>query len=498
MSAIDWLSKSVAMPAGRTGRPTGKADVATGAAPAAISTLPLDAPRIDAVGVLPTSVTGLPRGLWGATPTATLADMIARMQVSALPAVQDLLYTLLMAELDPPFDATGDGQLFLARVDKLLALGALEQADALLEIAGTDTPQAFRRWFDVALLTGDEARACAAIRTRPDIAPTFPARVFCLARSGDWTAAALSLRTGEALGFVSQAEADLMTHFLDPALLEQDGPLPPPQPITPLTWRLLEAIGEPIPTNTLPVAFAQADLGPTAGWKAQIEAAERLARLGAIPGNQLWGLYTRAAPSASGGVWERVRALRAFERALVSTDPPAAAAATLADALAAVWPLMQAADLEVPFAELYGTRLQGKGLTGDAARLAFEIGLLSADYEEIAAAHTPTTPREAFLRGLARGDTGGVILPDTMARAIARGLAARALPPDQALPPDMTDLVTSDRLGEALLRAMDALARGAAGDPAAVPDAIALLQRVGLQDTLRRSALQLMLLDRRG
>lgn len=486
LSAIDWLSRSVAMPAAQPRAP-GKADVATGAAPAPVSTMPLDAPRVDASGVLPPSVTGLPPGLWGSSPTAILASLIANAHVEALPTVQELLYTILMAEVDPPFDSAGEGQLFLARIDKLLALGALDQARALLDISGTTAPQAFRRWFDIALLTGDDTRACDAIRTRPDIAPTFPARIFCLARGGDWTAAALSLRTGEVLGFVTGPEADLMTHFLDPDLFDGEAPLPPPTPMTPLTWRLLEAIGEPIPTSTLPVAFAQADLGANAGWKAQIEAAERLARLGAIPGNQLWALYTQGRPSASGGVWARAQAVQELDAALTTKTLP-----RISDALSAVWLLMQAAELEVPFAELYSTRLQGVGLVGPSAQLAFRIGLLSAGYEEIAATHTPTNPTEAFLAGLARGDVSDLATPNNMARAIARGLGSAGLSPN------LHDLVTSDRLGEALLRGMNALASGASGNLMAVSEGLALLQYAGLEDRVRRSALQLMLLDRRG
>ena len=64
----------------------------------------------------------------------------------------------------------------------------------------TPEPEPFRRWFDIALLIGREDRACDIMLETPQIAPTFPARIFCLARSGDWNAAALSLRTGETLG----------------------------------------------------------------------------------------------------------------------------------------------------------------------------------------------------------------------------------------------------------------------------------------------------------
>ncbi len=101
----------------------------------------------------------------------------------------------------------------------------------------------------------------------PGLAPTFPARIFCLARSGDWNAAALTLRTGQALGYITEAEEALLSRFLDPDLYEGEPPLPTPAPVTPLAWRMFEAIGEPLSTATLPMAFAHAELRPQAGWK---------------------------------------------------------------------------------------------------------------------------------------------------------------------------------------------------------------------------------------
>ena len=98
-----------------------------------------------------------------------------------------------------------------------------------------------------------------------------------------------------------------------------------PKHITPLIFRMREAIGEPLPTPPLPRAFANADLRPITGWKPQIEAAERLAVSGAIDENRLLGLYTERLPAASGGVWERVDAMQEFDAAYRADDPGAIA-----------------------------------------------------------------------------------------------------------------------------------------------------------------------------
>jgi hypothetical protein len=209
---------------------------------------------------------------------------VTRADPVGLPALQALLNTVLLAEALPPADSGQEGRLLMARVDKLLAVGALEQAQALLEATlPARTPELFRRNFDVALLTGHEDRACSALAAAPDLAPTLPTRVFCMARAGDWAAAALTLRTAQALGHITETEDQLLIRFLDAEAYEDDPAPPPPKPVSPLIWQLYDAIGEPLPTATLPLAFAHADLSERAGWKAQTEAAERLARAGAVP-----------------------------------------------------------------------------------------------------------------------------------------------------------------------------------------------------------------------
>lgn len=185
LSAIDWLSSSVATPAvPLTPTEPGIAENG-GALPQNVIVSVLDGPSPDAAGVLAPSVTGLPRNLWGIGKTEEIAAALSAERADALPALQELLITLLLAEAAPPADAGGRGVLLLARIDKLLAIGALDQAAALIDAAGDMTPEIFRRSFDISMLTGTEDQACEHLGANPDLAPTYPARVFCLARAGD-------------------------------------------------------------------------------------------------------------------------------------------------------------------------------------------------------------------------------------------------------------------------------------------------------------------------
>ncbi|MCP5037724.1 MAG: hypothetical protein GY945_09015 [Rhodobacteraceae bacterium] len=491
LSAIDWLSNSVATPAptaiGPATVPFNQSDVTQDASVENVTVSPLGRPMPDAVGILPASVTGLPNDLWGDARPEDLVHHIRAERADMLPALQELLYTLLLAELNPAQGVVSGGyEVFLARVDKLLELGALEQADALLARAGPENPEIFRRWFDVALLLGNEAELCAIMRATPELSPTFTARVFCLARGGDWNAAVLTLGTGRALGFISAEEDALLARFLDPDLFEGQPTLPRPTRPSPLTFRMHEAIGEPIATAALPLAFAQSDLRANIGWKARLEAGERLARTGAVRENQLLGLYTERRPAASGGVWQRVAAVQALDNAL-KTGNKDDIAATLPQA----WKFIQQAELEVPFARVYGQVLVGLELADAAAPIALTLGLLSDEYEAIAVAAGPT-PGFDLLLAVARGQTSGINSTNAREQAVLAGFASNG-PPAR-----LASLIETARLGEAILRAMTLFTGGTRGDLDEITDALALFRSVGLENTARRAALQYLMLERRG
>ncbi len=480
LSAIDWLSRSVEL-APVFGPPVTETAVTPG-----ITTTTLAQPSKNPVGILPPRVTGLPQSLWIKSNEEDLVALVRAERIDMLPAMQDLLKVLMMAEADPPQDAGTNGALFLARVDKLLDMGALEQAKSLIEQATPDTPALFQRWFDVALLTGTEDAACDVMQETPSIAPTYSARIFCLARSGEWPVAALTLNTHRVLGDITPAEEALLSRFLDPELYEGEPPLDPPERVTPLNFRMHEAIGEALVTAPLPLAFAHADLRFTSPWKAQLEAAERLAHHGAVSENVLLRHYTSRTPAASGGIWDRAAAMQRFDVAMLAGDPDA-----VADTLPAAWSAMREARAEIQFAKLYGAALQDLPLRQDAASVAIEVGLLSPSYERVALlVEERGIDWDPFAIGLARG-TPALDDADT---AKEKAIAAAFLTP--AVPEDIARLLEQGKLGEALLRALQLFDAGSDGDLRALTASLSALRTVGLEDVARRAALQHLLLYR--
>jgi hypothetical protein len=489
LSAIDWLDKQTVTPVAQPApaeaiAPKDEPPVSNTATTPGVEVTPLDAPRRDAVGLLPSATTGLPRDLWSSSDQTTLIGLLQRMRAHPLPAIQALNYTLLLAEADAPRDAASDADFLRARVHALVGYGAVEPALALIERAGPENATLFDTWLSLTLLTGDEDRPCAVLRTRPQLSLDYGARVYCIARAGDWDTAALTYDTAVALGNLKGAEADLLAQYLDPEVIETTEIPPAPSSPSPLVFRLYETSGAPLPTRNLPVAFSMADLRGNSGWKPELEAAERLARTGALDPGRLLGIYTERRPAASGGVWDRVAAMQDFEMSLSQASVPDIIA-TLPDA----WQAAQSQGLEVVFARLFADRLIALDLNGETRELAYRIALLSPEYETAAADLKPKTALDRLLVGIARGAPAMQDARTDMHRAIVQGFQLSTA--DEAY----NSLIENDKLGEAIMRAAQDMGTGQNGTEPKVTGAIATLRAVGLEDAARRAALQILLLD---
>lgn len=485
LSVIDWLGTQGAQtPA--TIRPTIDPDepavTQSGSIPD-VKVMPLTTGAPRQIGLVPADVTGLPDDIWLGSDPAHLTKLFKKLPDLALPAAQSLLYTLLLAEAQAPGgDPVAGDALALTRVDKLVELGALDPALSLIEQAGvTISAQHFDLWMNISLLNGTEDRACSVLSANPHLTRDYGVRILCAARGGDWENAALTFGSAQALRLMPEARLSLIDRFLHPEGFEDAEPLRAPRDIDPLSFRLFEAIGEPLPTRALPRAYAVADLRDIAGWKSQLEAAERLTRAGALPDNRLLGLYTDRQPAASGGVWDRVAALQRFETAL-STQSAEAIAKTLPP----VWNAMREAELEISFAALFAEDLSGIQLTGSAAAIRDKVSLLSPMYETAAV----KADVQNLYTGIAQGDVSGPRPEDEIEGAVYdafNGADAR---------PDLIASLRQKRLGAVILNVLKLLNDGASGDAGALRDALATLRALGLEDTARRAALQTLLLDR--
>ncbi|MGR3436419.1 MAG: hypothetical protein ACU0CO_16265 [Shimia sp.] len=477
LSAIDWLGTVPPEPPSILVAPPAPAEppvARTGTVPL-VEAQPLAA-ATRALGLLAPSVTGLPIDVWSTSEAGRVAAAFEALPAALPLPLAEMRQALLLSQALPPIGAS-DGAFLAARVQTLRDLGAVEVAHALALTGDPTDPVLFGAYMDLALLLDRADPACGLLAADPRLSPDLALRVFCLARGGDWSAAALTLRSGEVLGGIAPDTADLLARFLDPELAGDPSALPPLREVTPLTFRLRSAIGAPPATGDLVRAYAVTDLAPSEGWKTRLDAGERLARTGGIGPAPLMALYTERVPAASGSVWDRAESLQRLDLALRARDTGAVAQA-LPRAVAA----FSGADLEPQLAAMVADRIDPtwdlpKAARTDAMRLLF----LSRRYE--AAAGMEGAP--ALWAALARGDVSGTGAASARDRALIEGFST-------ALPDREGEALAGDgHLGRAILRGAALLS---SGDHGRIAQGLALFRALGLEDEARRTALHLAIL----
>lgn len=504
LSASDWLSGSLRQPDHQSGwrpgnaRPpdarqgTEAAPIATSGSVEPVSVRRLGQGNPDATGTVSPRAAGLPADLWGNSNVMDLSRQVQR-QNPQLPALRRLLRRVLAARLEPPAEAEPgrgrEGALFLARIDKLLDLGATGAAQDLLHAAGPSDAERFRRLFDIALLSGDESRACQIMDETPGIAPSFAARIFCLAMGGDWAAAAIVYIGADILGEIDSATAELMSHYLDDTYVDSAETLPPPTTVTPLSFRLHEAIGQPLSTANLPLAFALSDLDDSGGWKAQLDAAERLARVGAIPASQLRDIYLLQEPAASGGVWDRAAAVQRLFNGIFLDDRPA-----IAKSLPNAYEKMNQAGLGHALADMVGAELAELNLPGQAGVIAMWLALAAGQPMAIDTLPQDADAFDRWLVSFASGDDSKPPPPDNDEAAIL----AQAFQgdPGSDLPAHAARQIEEYRRGEALLDAITDTDTGLEGNFIRAAGGLRVLLSLGQDEIARQAAVELILAPR--
>jgi hypothetical protein len=112
--------------------------------------------------------------------------------------------------------------------------------------------------------------------------------------------------------------------------------------------------------------------------------------------------------------------------------------------------------------------------------------LLSPDYQQVTTAAGVPEVYVAMAQGRADRLTSTQQPTDAVLRGFDTANARR----------DLIELARNKRMGEATLRALVLLEEGSAGDLNALTQALATLRALGQEDTVRRAALQVLLLDR--
>lgn len=452
---------------------------------AVITITPLGAVQKDAVGILPPEVSGIPSTFWGQSPGSSLKTLIQKDYGERLPAVQDMLMRIMLAQIAPPLGQGAEADLLLARLDYLIGLGALDPADALASSVTIDEPELFARWFDINILQRRPDRACAPLLERSSLATDLPRRIFCLAQNSDWSAAEVALSLGTTLGEVTPQMGDLLGHYLDREMFE-DVSVRLNGAISPIEFVLAEQLDAPYSEN-LPLAYLSFTPPDALGWKENLYRAESLSRARGNTPAHLIATYSTERPSASGGIWDRVAAVQRLMDRLKNGD-----VLEISEALIEAFDQMRPSGLLHPLAEHLGPRLDDLALTERASEIRMHLRFLRDDGMAAAALTVGELPPEDMRRAVITDDFSFVANDDPLKTAISISFT------EELSSGQYRQMFDAGQTGLAVLTALHALKEGEISDPREIPAALQTLRAAGFDEEARHIALQILIFDLEG
>ena len=249
-------------------------------------------------GVLGDAQGALPESMWRGTPRNFVAAALPLLQPSSSPELQDLARRLLLSNAASPAgpDAADRPSLAAARLDRLMALGDVEGAVAMMDQLPADSTGdgMDRTRVELRFAASDQAGACKAVDdgiARYQSVWWQRALIACQALGGDGAKAALGLSLLREQKAPADAAFDALIETLGgrPRKVERLG-----DP-TPMRLTLLAAAKLPLPPDALTsagpavlLAYASSDALPV---ERRLPAAERAALLGALKPEALGELY---------------------------------------------------------------------------------------------------------------------------------------------------------------------------------------------------------------
>ena len=469
LSAIDWLSKenskfqkSLIDEKNTETENTNDIKVST-----------LASNEYQAIGLLPIYVTGIPTTIWRNSSFDDLVYSFKTMPIFKYSPIQELVYSLLLAEARPPLNEPKRYAFLEARLNTLLNYGAVDPAIALIERASPLPERMIPLLFDISLLSSSNFPICDPIFQNTKNRELQAELIYCYARKGDWLTAHLILKTGEVLEDLNVREVSLLDRYLEVDFnVDLNALLPPPELITPLEYRLYEAIGEPIPAEYLPIQYSQSDLSGENGWRAQVVAAERLSLTGAIPENQILGVYTSNNPGVSGGMWERVKVVQDLDFALEHEED-------FEYYFQTAWRVFKKSDQITVFAKLFGLRVFEKNLSVKSKEIAANLLLLTNNFRLTKGYWNSSDIRF----GLTTGDFSQVKASNEIEKIILKVFT------EPSIPFLVEQKLNQGKLGEVILNALLQFETGIDGNLKDFSESLSTLNLIGLDNTARRAAL---------
>ena len=184
------------------------------------------------------------------------------------------------------------GYLFLlSRIDKLIKLGAIDEAEEILNYIKEPSIEFMKRRIEVASLNGRLSKTCNLANQFPNFKGMLQFKIICLVRKNDWQAAALAFTVGSSLKQFDEKEKQLLLNYLDPEIESNYSYDIEINDLSPINFYLIYGSKELTPPDMVSNKFAYAFSLLGMASKIRIKSMEQLALNYVVNANTLFNLY---------------------------------------------------------------------------------------------------------------------------------------------------------------------------------------------------------------
>ena len=272
------------------------------------------------VGIIPAKIAGIDPKIWQEMNELTLFLELQSLPDLNFDAAQTFLKRILISETIPPIPNLENklaGKLYLiAKLDKLIEIGALEEAETIITQVRAIDRKLFERLATISFLTGRIDNMCYQLSLYPGLNDDLTVKIICLANLNDWNAAALILSSAVSLNLLDSRRELLLINYLDPSFLTQNNLFENQTNFDELDFYLGNVAKNPQLEFLDDVKYRYAIFNNGADLEIKIPAAEALTRKRSINVSTLFDTYRNNNISGSGGFWSRMLAIKSLDQAL--------------------------------------------------------------------------------------------------------------------------------------------------------------------------------------
>ncbi len=280
--------------------------------------------NLNSIGIISAENTTFPANLWNRSDESVLAKKITEIPELKLASANKIFKRLLILDAEPPINTIGNknmGSIFLiSRVDRLIEMGAIDEAETILDYIKNPNYDLLRRKIDIASITGRLQETCKKIRRHFNSSDILKFKIICLAREGDWNAAAILLSVGSTLKLFSSTEKKLLLNFLDPEINIKIAEEEIKENLSPINFYLFLSRGSIFHSKDLSPKYAYTLSSSGNSLMERIQSSEKLVKNFSMNSHHLFSLYRSAGQTDESNKNVLVSSVVNLDKAFKGTD----------------------------------------------------------------------------------------------------------------------------------------------------------------------------------